>query len=83
LGDWDGRWGFEQRDEIIPLRHAMRLLGGRLRHKPCLAWDAWSPIRRTGPDGDEHAEMLEPLVAALPRNRYSTGPGRSGGIRSL
>jgi serine/threonine protein kinase len=35
----DSSWGFEQGDEIVPGRHAMRLLGGGLRYEAYLAWD--------------------------------------------
>lgn len=35
----DARWGFEEGDEIVPGRHAMRLLGGGVRYEAYLAWD--------------------------------------------
>jgi eukaryotic-like serine/threonine-protein kinase len=35
----EARWGFEEGDEIVPGRHAMRLLGGGIRYEAYLAWD--------------------------------------------
>jgi serine/threonine protein kinase len=32
-------WGFEEGDEIVPGRHAVRLLGGGRRYEAYLAWD--------------------------------------------
>jgi serine/threonine protein kinase len=32
-------WGFQEGDEIVPGRHAMRLLGGGIRYEAYLAWD--------------------------------------------
>ena len=32
-------WGFRERDEIVPGRHAVRLLGGGRRYEAYLAWD--------------------------------------------
>jgi eukaryotic-like serine/threonine-protein kinase len=34
-----GTWGFEEGDEIVPGRHAVRLLGGGRRYEAYLAWD--------------------------------------------
>jgi eukaryotic-like serine/threonine-protein kinase len=35
----EARWGFEEGDEIVPGRYAMRLLGGGIRYEAYLAWD--------------------------------------------
>ena len=34
-------WGFREGDEIVPGRHAVRLLGGGQRFEAYLAWDDW------------------------------------------
>lgn len=39
MGEAEARWGFEEGDEIVPGRHAMRLLGGGIRYEAYLAWD--------------------------------------------
>jgi serine/threonine protein kinase len=39
MGADDARWGFEEGDEIVPGRYAMRLLGGGIRYQAYLAWD--------------------------------------------
>jgi eukaryotic-like serine/threonine-protein kinase len=35
----EARWAFEQGDEIVPGRHALRLLGGGIRYEAYLAFD--------------------------------------------
>jgi serine/threonine protein kinase len=39
MGGDEARWGFEEGDEIVPGRYAMRLLGGGIRYEAYLAWD--------------------------------------------
>jgi serine/threonine protein kinase len=38
-GREDDGWGFREGDEIVPGRHAIRLLGGGSRYEASLAWD--------------------------------------------
>jgi serine/threonine protein kinase len=66
MGDDAARWGFEQDDEIVPGRHAIRLLGGGTRYEAYLAWDevlySLVVIKILRPDRTHDERTLEGLI---------------------
>lgn len=65
MGEDEARWGFEEGDEIVPGRHAMRLLGGGIRYEAYLAWDetlySLMVVKILRPDRTEDARTLTGL----------------------
>ena len=60
-------WGFADGDEIVPGRHALRLLGGGTRYEAYLAWDddlhALVTAKLIRPDRLAHPGTLDGLAA--------------------
>jgi serine/threonine protein kinase len=59
-------WGFREGDEIVPGRHAVRLLGGGRRYEAYLAWDddlhALVTVKAVRPDRRAHRGTLDGLA---------------------
>jgi serine/threonine-protein kinase len=74
--DREATWGFEEGDEIVPGRYALRLLGGGNHHQAYLAWDerlfalVVAKIIRPGHVDARAMEALEAEAAALSRLRH-------------
>src|SRR5665647_3683105 len=60
-------WGFGEGDEIVPGRHAVRLLGGGRRFEAYLAWDdqllALVVVKALRPDQTDDPAALAELVS--------------------
>lgn len=63
----EASWGLEEGDEIIPGRHAMRLLGGGLTYEAYVAWDddllCPAVVKILRPDRTHDARALAGLAA--------------------
>jgi serine/threonine protein kinase len=63
----DASWVFIEGDEIVPGRHAVRLLGGGRRYEACLAWDdqllALVVVKILRPDQVDDPAALAALAA--------------------
>jgi serine/threonine protein kinase len=64
--DGKASWGFAEGDEIVPARHALRLLGGGTRYEAYLAWDddlhSLVTVKVVRPDRLGHRGTLDGLA---------------------